>query len=45
MPSLRRFSLAALLIIVVFVPGGIVGLISRADRRIRAWVAEEAEPA
>ena len=35
---------ATLLVIVVFVPGGIVGLISRTDRRIRAWVAEDAEP-
>lgn len=33
-----------LLVIVVFVPGGIVGLIGRIDRRIRAWVSEE-EPA
>jgi branched-chain amino acid transport system permease protein len=32
---------ATLLIIVVFVPGGIAGLISRTDRRIRAWVAED----
>ena len=30
-----------LLIIVVFVPGGIVGLASRTYRRIQAWAAEE----
>ena len=35
---------ATLLVIVVFVPGGVVGVISRLDRRLRAWVAEEAEP-
>jgi branched-chain amino acid transport system permease protein len=35
---------AFLLVIVVFVPGGVVGLLSRADRRIRAWVAEDAVP-
>jgi branched-chain amino acid transport system permease protein len=34
---------ATLLVIVVFVPGGIVGLVSRLDRRVRAWVAEDAE--
>jgi branched-chain amino acid transport system permease protein len=33
---------AALLVIVVFVPGGVVGLINRLDRRLRAWVAEDA---
>ncbi|MDX6546805.1 MAG: branched-chain amino acid transport system permease protein [Gaiellales bacterium] len=32
-----------LLVIVVFVPGGLVGLISRADRRVRSWVAEGAD--
>jgi branched-chain amino acid transport system permease protein len=32
---------AALLVIVVFVPGGFVGLISRVNRRITAWVGEE----
>jgi branched-chain amino acid transport system permease protein len=35
---------AALLVIVVFVPGGIVGLVSRLNARIGAWVAEDAEP-
>jgi branched-chain amino acid transport system permease protein len=35
---------ATLLIIVIFVPGGVVGLIGRTDRRIRAWVAEDAAP-
>ncbi|MDX6535084.1 MAG: branched-chain amino acid transport system permease protein [Gaiellales bacterium] len=35
---------AILLVIVVFVPGGIVGLIGRVDRRIRAWVSEDATP-
>jgi branched-chain amino acid transport system permease protein len=30
-----------LLLIVVFVPGGLVGLISRIRRRIANWVAEE----
>ncbi len=35
---------AFLLVIVVFVPGGIVGMISRLDRRLRAWVGEESEP-
>jgi branched-chain amino acid transport system permease protein len=35
---------ATLLIIVIFVPGGAVGLIGRTDRRIRAWVAEDAAP-
>jgi branched-chain amino acid transport system permease protein len=34
---------ATLLVIVIFVPGGFVGLFGRIDRRIRAWVAEEAE--
>lgn len=34
-----------LLVIVVFVPGGIVGLVSRIDRRVRAWVGEEEQPA
>ena len=34
-----------LLVIVVFVPGGIVGLIGRIDRRLRAWVAEDADEA
>ena len=34
-----------LLVIVVFVPGGIVGLISRIRRRISNWVGEEEEPA
>jgi branched-chain amino acid transport system permease protein len=33
---------AVLLLIVVFVPGGMVGLISRWNRRISAWVAEDA---
>jgi branched-chain amino acid transport system permease protein len=33
---------AALLLIVIFVPGGVVGLIGRFDRRLRAWVAEDA---
>ncbi|MDX6521193.1 MAG: branched-chain amino acid transport system permease protein [Gaiellales bacterium] len=32
-----------LLVIVIFVPGGLVGLISRADRRVRSWVAEGAD--
>jgi hypothetical protein len=32
-----------LLVIVVFVPGGIVGLFGRIDRRVRAWVAEDAD--
>jgi len=32
---------AILLVIVVFVPGGLVGLISSIRRRIAAWVAEE----
>jgi branched-chain amino acid transport system permease protein len=36
---------ATLLVIVVFVPGGFVGLISRLDRRVRTWVAEEGEVA
>ncbi|HET6849387.1 MAG TPA: branched-chain amino acid ABC transporter permease [Gaiellales bacterium] len=31
---------AALLVIVVFVPGGFVGMISRVNRRIAAWVSE-----
>ena len=31
---------ALLLVIVIFVPGGLVGWISRMDRRVRAWVAE-----
>src|SRR5438270_462687 len=36
---------AALLVIVVFVPGGFVGLISRINRRISTWVSEgEEEP-
>jgi branched-chain amino acid transport system permease protein len=34
-----------LLIIVVFVPGGLVGLYSRTRRRIDAWVSEGEEPA
>jgi branched-chain amino acid transport system permease protein len=33
-----------LLVIVVFVPGGIVGLISRLDRRVRTWVSEGEAP-
>jgi branched-chain amino acid transport system permease protein len=32
---------ASLLVIVVFVPGGFVGVVSRANRRIAAWVGEE----
>ena len=32
---------AALLVIVVFVPGGVVGLVARWNRRVSAWVAEE----
>ncbi|HEU0193867.1 MAG TPA: branched-chain amino acid ABC transporter permease [Gaiellales bacterium] len=32
---------AALLVIVVFVPGGVVGLLARWNGRISAWVAEE----
>ena len=38
---------ASLLVIVIFVPGGFVGLFSRVSRRIGAWVEEdtEAEPA
>jgi branched-chain amino acid transport system permease protein len=35
---------AVLLVIVVFVPGGVVGLITRTDRRIRAWVSADHEP-
>jgi branched-chain amino acid transport system permease protein len=35
---------ATLLVIVVFVPGGIVGLVGRIDRRVRAWVAEDSGP-
>jgi branched-chain amino acid transport system permease protein len=31
---------ALLLVIVIFVPGGLVGWISRLDRRLRTWVAE-----
>jgi branched-chain amino acid transport system permease protein len=34
-----------LLIIVVFVPGGLVGLYSRTRGRISAWVSEGEEPA
>jgi ABC-type branched-subunit amino acid transport system permease subunit len=34
-----------LLVIVVFVPGGIVGLLGRIDRRVRAWVAEDGDEA
>lgn len=34
---------ALLLVIVVFVPGGLAGLIGRTDRRIRRWVASEEE--
>jgi branched-chain amino acid transport system permease protein len=34
-----------LLIIVVFVPGGLVGMFSRTRRRIATWVAEGEEPA
>jgi branched-chain amino acid transport system permease protein len=33
-----------LLVIVVFVPGGIVGLVSRTYRRIQAWAAEGEDP-
>jgi len=33
-----------LLVIVVFVPGGVVGLVVRIDSRIRLWVREDAEP-
>ena len=36
---------ATLLVIVIFVPGGLVGLISRLDRRVRAWVAEDSDEA
>jgi branched-chain amino acid transport system permease protein len=36
---------ATLLVIVIFVPGGVVGLIGRLDRRLRAWVAEDADEA
>jgi branched-chain amino acid transport system permease protein len=32
---------ASLLVIVVFVPGGFVGVVSRINRRIAAWVGEE----
>ncbi len=35
----------ALLIIVIFVPGGIVGLISRISRRVSTWVSEDEAPA
>jgi branched-chain amino acid transport system permease protein len=35
---------AALLVIVVFVPGGFVGMISRVNRRIAAWVGEDDLP-
>jgi branched-chain amino acid transport system permease protein len=34
---------AFLLVIVVFVPGGIVGLIGKISRRVEAWVGEEAD--
>jgi branched-chain amino acid transport system permease protein len=34
-----------LLIIVVFVPGGLVGLYARTRRRISSWVTEGEEPA
>lgn len=40
-PSIQLTILGTiLLIIVVFVPGGLVGLVSRTRRRIGAWVAE-----
>jgi len=35
---------AALLVIVIFVPGGFVGLFSRVNRRISTWVSEGDEP-
>jgi branched-chain amino acid transport system permease protein len=34
-----------LLVIVVFVPGGLVGVISRTARRVSAWVAEDEQDA
>jgi hypothetical protein len=34
-----------LLIVVVFVPGGLVGLIGRTYHRIAAWAAEGEQPA
>ena len=34
-----------LLIVVVFVPGGLVGLIARTYHRIAAWAAEGEQPA
>jgi branched-chain amino acid transport system permease protein len=34
----------ALLVIVIFIPGGVVGLISRTDHRVRMWVQAGAEP-
>ena len=34
---------ATLLVIVIFVPGGVVGLISRTSKRVSAWVEEDSE--
>jgi hypothetical protein len=34
---------ATLLVIVIFVPGGLVGAISRLVRRVNAWVAADEE--
>ena len=32
---------AVLLVIVVFIPGGLIGLLARWNSRISAWVAED----
>jgi branched-chain amino acid transport system permease protein len=34
---------ATLLVIVIFVPGGVVGLISRISKRVGAWVEEDSD--
>jgi branched-chain amino acid transport system permease protein len=34
---------ATLLVIVIFVPGGVVGLISRTSKRVSAWVEEDSD--
>lgn len=34
---------ATLLVIVIFVPGGVVGLISRTSKRVGAWVEEDSD--
>ena len=42
-PGWQLTILGALLVIVVFIPGGLVGLLARTSKRVAAWVEEDSD--